>query len=47
MIAESASPTVFVLLTRNFNVALEIGVIKPWLKRWEQSLLPLVLVMIF
>ena len=33
MIPESASPTVFGLLTRNFNVALEVGVIKPWLKK--------------
>ena len=40
------TPTVFDLLIRDFSVALEVGVIKPWLKRWELSLLPSVLVAI-
>ena len=46
MIPESASPPGFGPLIRNFNVALEVGVIKPWLKRWELSLLPSVLIAI-
>ena len=42
MIPESASPPVFVPPTRNSKVTLEVGCVKPWLKRWGQPLLQMV-----
>ena len=42
MIPESASPPFFVPPTRNSKVTLEVGGVKPWLKRRGQPLLPLI-----